>query len=370
MTASKQLRGHCVASTRKHNSGFSSDTLPPQPIHTAKPKEVSTGTVESGFVLPVTGKTLKEAQRKDPSLASCFSAVVPSKQVSEAGGSYLVKNGLLLRHWLPRKGTGGDCSSVSQIVVPKPFRSHVLSLAHDIPWSGHLGITKTYDRILRHFFWPALKRDVAEYCRSCHTCQLMGKPNQVIPPAPLQPIPVMAEPFERVLVDCVGPLPRTKSGNKYLLSIMCAATRYPEAVPVCSITSKVVVAALTKLFSTFGLPKVVQTDQGSNFLSKLFSQVLKTLNVSHQVSSAYHPESQGALERWHQTLKSMLKKYCYDTNKDWDEGIPFVLFAIRETVQESLKFSPAELVFGLSLRGSLKVLKDQMLSSDPCPRNV
>ncbi len=113
---------------------------------------------------------------------------------------------------------------------------------------------------------------------------------------------------------------------------MCSATRFLEAIPLRKITAPVVVKALVKFFSTFGLPKVVQTDQGTNFLSKLFTQVLTTLNISHRISSAYHPESQGALERFHQTLKAMLRKYCLDTGKDWDEGVPLVLFAVRETV--------------------------------------
>lgn len=75
---------------------------------------------------------------------------------------------------------------------------------------------KTYDRILRHFFWTGVKSDVSRYCMSCHMCQLAGKPNQTVPPAPLYPIPVVSNPFERVLVDCVGPLPRRKAGNKFL----------------------------------------------------------------------------------------------------------------------------------------------------------
>ena len=171
-------------------------------------------------------------------------------------------------------------------------------------------------------------------------CQVGGKPNQIAPPAPLHPIPVIAEPFERVIIDCVGPLPQTKSGNQYLLTIMCAATRYPEAIPLRSITASAVVKALLKIFSTFGLPRVIQTDQGSNFKSGLFRQVHKSLSVHHSVSSAYHPRSQGALERWHQTLKSMLRKYCVETEKQWDEGVPFVLFL---PVQESTGFSPVPL---------------------------
>jgi hypothetical protein len=119
---------------------------------------------------------------------------------------------------------------------------------------------------------------------------------------------------------------------------------------------------LTKFFATFGLPRVVQSDQGSNFISKTFKQALQTLGVSHAVSSAYHHESQGALERWHQTLKSMLKKYCFDTGHGWDEGVPFVPFAIRDAKKESLGFSPAELVFGHRMRGPLKMLKEKLLS--------
>ena len=78
------------------------------------------------------------------------------------------------------------------------------------------------------------------------------------------------------------------------------------------------VKALVKFFSTFGLPKRIQSDQGSNFMSKIFAQVMAELNVAHHVSSAYHPESQGALERFHQTLKSMLRKYCMESTLEWD----------------------------------------------------
>ncbi len=90
---------------------------------------------------------------------------------------------------------------------------------------------------------------------------MAGKPNQMVPPAPLYPIPAVGEPFERVIVDCVGPLPRTKTGYQYLLTIMCVATRYPEAVPLRKITAAAVTKALVKIFTTFGLPKIVQTDR-------------------------------------------------------------------------------------------------------------
>ena len=97
---------------------------------------------------------------------------------------------------------------------------------------------------------------------------------------------------------------------------------------------------------------------------------MTSLSITHRVSSAYHPESQGALERWHQTLKSILRKYCLVTGRDLDEGVPFALFAVREIVQESLGFSPADLVFGHTVRGPLRVLKDQLISGSASSQNV
>ncbi|KAK0155661.1 Retrovirus-related Pol polyprotein from transposon 412 [Merluccius polli] len=105
---------------------------------------------------------------------------------------------------------------------------------------------------------------------------------------------------------------------------------------------------------------LVQTDQGSNFLSRLFKQVLQELSINHVISSAYHPESQGALERFHQTLKSMFRTYCHDSAKQWDDGLPLLLFAVRETIQESLGFSPADLIFGHTVRGPLKLLREKL----------
>lgn len=168
-----------------------------------------------------------------------------------------------------------------------------------------MGVRKTYDRILRYFFGPRLKRDVAQFIKTCDTCQCTSKPNQVVKPAPLYPIPAIGQPFEHLIIDCVGPLPRSKSGHSYLLTVMCQATRYPAAFPLRTITSKSVGKALTQFISTFGIPKIIQSDQGSIFTSHLFAQVLKQFKVKHNKSTAYHAQSQGALERFHQTLNNV-----------------------------------------------------------------
>ncbi len=320
--------------------------------------QVSEVVVSDPLTLTVTREKLIEAQKNDVSLVKCFKLV---EKPGLNNVSLVVKDGLLLRKWHKNNTTDDEWNVVYQVVVPSIFRQQVLSLAHDHLLSGHLGVTKTYNRVLQHFFWYGLKLDVVQFCKTCHVCQYAGKPNQVIPPAPLIPVPVIGEPFEHVIVDCVGPLPKAKSGNQFLLTVMCTATRYPEAIPLHKITARAVVKALIKFFTTFGLPRIVQTDQGTNFLSKLCAQVFKSLNITHRISSAYHPESQGSLERFHQTLKAMLRKYCMETGSEWDEGVPLLLFAIRDTVQESLKFSPSELVFGHTVKGPLKVLKERML---------
>ena len=99
-------------------------------------------------------------------------------------------------------------------------------------------------------------------------------------------------------------------------------------------------------------------------MSGLFQQVVFQLGAKQIKSSAYHPESQGALERFHSTLKNMIRTYCLDNERDWDEGISLLLFTVRESVQESLGFSPFELVFSHSVSGPLKLLKENWLSEN------
>ena len=115
---------------------------------------------------------------------------------------------------------------------------------------------------------------------------MVGKPNQTIPKAYLQPIPAFDEPFSRIIIDCVGPLPKTKSGFQYLLTIMCASTRFPEAIPLRNIKTKTIFKALVKFFTLVGLPKSVQSDQGSNFMSETFQQVKIELGIKQYKSSA------------------------------------------------------------------------------------
>ena len=313
--------------------------------------------------LSVTRSDLINAQRDDPTLEELRDQIVPIEQLGDVAHGYFLQEDVLMRKWVSHDSVFlGE--AISQVVVPVKLRELVLETSHsDV--AGHMGVRKTYNRILRHFFWPRLKRDVSDFIKTCHTCQLTGKPNQAIKPVPLFPIPVLSQPFEYLIIDCVGPLPRSKKGSSYLFTVMCQTTRFPAAYPLRSITTKSVLKALTQFLSLFGIPKVIQSDQGSNFTSNLFGQVLQQLHIKHNLSSAYHAQSQGALERFHQTLKSLLRAYCTEMDKDWEEGLPCLLLAAREVSQESTGFSPNDLVFGHRVRGLLSVLQDDWKSPEP-----
>ncbi|KAJ8022704.1 hypothetical protein HOLleu_37678 [Holothuria leucospilota] len=285
---------------------------------------------------------LSVQQQHDEKLQPLIAGALTEDESKDVPVCFYFKNNILMRKWRPPDAPlDEEWRIYHQIVVPRTYRREILSIAHEMPFAGHLGVNKTYHRILNHFYWPKLKSDVAKFCKTCHSCQMVGKPNQNIPAAPLKPIPAFEEPFSRVIIDCVGPLPKSRAGHQYILTIMCASTRFPEAIPLRNIKARTVLQALLKFFTLFGLLKEIQSDQGSNFMSTVFQQMLYELGIDQNKSSAYHPESQGALERFHQTLKNMLKIYCHD-ERYWDEGIPFVMFAARESIQESLGFSPFE----------------------------
>ena len=312
----------------------------------------------------MTPEQLVEYQNKDVTLSKLHSLAVNKEDIVKSP-SYYYQGDVLMRFYRPPSLSAEDTWAVShQVVLPVPLRDKVMEIAHD-GYGGHLGIKKTYLKLLNSFYWPGLKQDVTKYVNSCHECQVAGKPNQSIPRYPLQPINVPSEPFSKIIVDCVGPLPKTKKGNQYLLTVMCPTTRYPEAFPLKNISAKTIANHLTHMFTTFGIPQEVQSDRGTNFTSDLFTQVLRELGIKQTLSSAYHPESQGALERWHQTLKTMLRKYCHENSESWDTGLDLLLFAIRESPHESLGLSPFQLLFGRQVRGPLTLVKEKLLNPSP-----
>ena len=305
--------------------------------------------------LQATKEELLKWQKQDPTLA-WVQMLVPNEQeqMNMERVYFYQKDGLIYQHWHPWRATADSVRSC--LVLPEKCRALVLRIAHDVPTGGHLGITKTKDRILQRYYWPGAFQDITEYCKTCEVCQRSRgrRPAR----APMLPMPLIQKPFTRIAMDLIGPLPKTKRGNQYILTICDYATRYPEAIPLSSTEAPKIAKELILLFSRVRIPEEILTDQGANFMSTMLNEVYHTLQITRIRTTPYHPQTDGLVERFNGTLKSMLRKFTSQNQKDWDEYLPYLLFSYREAPQETTGFSPFELLYGHRVRGPLDVLRD------------
>ena len=151
--------------------------------------------------------------------------------------------------------------------------------------------------------------------------------------------------------------PNTVNKNKYIVTLVDYATRYPEAVALSSIETETVAEALVSIFSRAGVSKEVLMDMESQFTSALIKEVGRLLSFKHLVMSPYHPICNGLVERFNGTLKKMLTKMFAERPKAWEKYIDPLLFAYRGAPQESLGFSPFELIYGWPVRGPMQVTR-------------
>ena len=235
--------------------------------------------------LSVTLAELQQLQDVDPSL----------EWMTDVPG-YFRREGIMYRRWVPRGRE--EEAAVEQIILPRQCRRTVLQIAHTIPLGGHLGKKKTAERIMRRFYWPTLFREVADFCRSCQECQKSS--HRRVPRSPMIPLPVITEPFERIAMDIVGPLPHSRAGHRYILVVCDYATRYPEAVPMRSIDTEHVAEELVLMFARVGLPREILTDQGANFTSELLAEIYRLLHIDSLRTSPYHPQTDGMVERFNE----------------------------------------------------------------------
>ena len=302
-------------------------------------------------------EALKQAQATDPKLDSIRRRVdsgniTVSRGLNRGETKFIRKKDLTYRQF-----TKGNKVTL-QLVIPEGFREKVLRLAHETLMSGHLGIKKTLDRVVSEFFWPGVCGDVARFCKSCDICQRTIQKGRVTK-VPLGKMPLIDTPFKRVAVDIVGPIePRSDKKSRYILTMIDYATRYPEAVALPSIETERVAEALVEMFSRVGIPDEMLTDCGSQFTADVMKEVSRLLSLQQLTTTPYHPMCNGLVERFHATLKQMLRRMCAERPKDWDKYLPSLLFAVREVPQESLGFCPFELLYGRNVRGPMAILRE------------
>ncbi|GFW30434.1 hypothetical protein TNCV_453721 [Trichonephila clavipes] len=179
-------------------------------------------------------------------------------------------------------------------------------------------------------------------------CQRAGKPNDK-KKAPLKLVPVIQEVFTKLHIDACGPLPITSKGNRYLITNICMSSKFPEAIPVSVINSVSVTDALLNIFSRMGFPREIQCDQGTSFTSALTTEFFERFGILVRHSSVYHPQS-NPVERFHRTLKRLLRVLCLDADSEWDKHLSSILLALRTVSHESTGYTPSELVYGKNLR--------------------
>jgi len=310
--------------------------------------------------LQIGPEQLVKMQKEDLSLSQCFRMAYDKSKDSDLiqenteNDRYIIQSDILYHETYDKRRN----VFLQRLVVPKQLIHVVLGVAHDIPNASHMGVKKTLDRLRPNFYWPKMRKDVVNYCKCCDVCQRLGK-GGIVPRHPLVEVPVLEEPFQRVSIDICGPLKICESGNRFILTCIDMATHYPEAVALKDHKAPTVCRALAEIFCRTGFPREIQSDQGTEFLSKLTQGFLKEYGIKHVKSTPFHPETQGMIERLHRTIKNMIRSLIESNEKDWDEVLPFVLFSYRECPHESLGFSPFELLYTYRARGPLQLMKEE-----------
>ncbi|KAL7295594.1 hypothetical protein TKK_0011230 [Trichogramma kaykai] len=169
------------------------------------------------------------------------------------------------------------------------------------------------------------------------------------------------ETVEVIEIDIVGPVPMTTSGSKYLLTIQCNLTKYADAIPLPEVRADVLAATFTHEFiCRFGFPKIIHSDQGPNLIGNTFSSMAKIFNITQFKSTAYRPQTQGSLERCHQSLIEYLKIFV--AKDDWDTHVRCAIFAYNTSVHTAHGFTPHELVYGRKARIPGKKYLDDIIA--------
>ena len=228
----------------------------------------------------------------------------------------------------------------SRVVIPPQGREAVLHELHE----GHPGLTKMKSLARMYVWWPNLEKDIESFVRSCHQCQ---EQQPALSVAPLQPWRWPTRPWTRLHMDFAGPL-----NGKMILIVIDAHSKWIEAIPTESATSSVVIESSRVLFSQFGLPEVLVTDNGPCFVGEDFEIFLAKNGIKHITSAPYHPATNGLAERAVQTVKRGLKV----TQGSMKTRIAKILMAYRSTPQSTTGMSLAQLLMGRSIRTRLDLL--------------
>ena len=249
-----------------------------------------------------------------------------------------------------------------KLEVPESMRDVILTDNHDGRMAAHGGVHATYQRMKKAFHWPGMWKDVLAYVRSCHKCQT----NKVGPSTHIRTGAVgqgAEHPFHTVSLDIKGPLPTTAKGSRYIISWIDVATRYVEASASATKDAEAVVESLSALIARHGVPRRIISDRDMAFLGKVMQLACKRLAIEHDDNPAYAKWMNGIVERFHGSIGTSLSHFVNEEDWQWDEQLPYALYAYRTAYQEKIQSSPFELVYGRAPRSLSEAVMDVTGSS-------
>lgn len=230
-----------------------------------------------------------------------------------------------------------------QILVPLALRPRVLYLEHHPKSVGHPGVTKMFRSMRKYYFWRNMYRAIEDTVRGCEHCAR----NNVQERTRVNHMKLFPanEPLEFVAIDILGPLPKTAHGNRFLLVISDRFSKLTRTVPMRTTTALAVAKAFCDhwIFA-YGPPRFLLSDNGTQFTAKLFVEVCRELGIAKVFTTAYHPQTNGQVERFNRTILNALRTYVAKSQSDWDEYTSAITFGYNSRIHASLGFAPFELI--------------------------
>ena len=234
----------------------------------------------------------------------------------------------------------------TKIYVPEGMRYELLRAAHTSRFGGHTGTAKTTSRVSQRYFWPNMNKDIEEWVKACAVCQEQKTGNPHRQKELLQPLVAPTEPNWRVHLDLFGPLRQTPRGKKMVLVITDAFSKLAEVVPIENKTAETVALAF---FSTwicrYGCPRQIITDGGKEFCSKITENLCRYLEVDHNVTTAYHPQSNSGAESFNREIIRYLSCMMDNADQDWEAWLPSLMLAYNTRIHRATKNSPFYLTY-------------------------
>ena len=245
-------------------------------------------------------------------------------------------------------------------VVPSALKCQVMEEVHGGKFGGHFSGPRTYNSLAYNWWWERMYSDVISFCKNCPQCAIVSGTGRRCKP-PLCPISI-ERPFQIFGLDIME-LPKTDKGNKYAVVFMDLFTKWPFVYATPDQKSLRIAKLLVDEIVPFcGVPEALLTDRGTNLLSHLMLDLCEMLGTKKLNTTAYHPQCDGMVERFNRTLKSMIRKHVAKFGERWDDFLPGIVWAYRNTPHESSGEKPSFLLFGTDCRSPTEAA---LLSSSP-----